>query len=198
MSYAQISDFPISLEKSEIGNQKREEAMATQKQLEANRLNAKRSTGPKSGEGKRVVAQNALKHGVFSKQILLNGESKKEFEALKMEFYDQFQPQGFLERLFCERTLTAAWRLSRVTQMESMLINHAESKSYSNNGIIEVLGGYEVEELALLSRYEITLEKILFRSLEELRSLQNARKFDESMQVSEIGFVPQKIKEMNI
>lgn len=152
--------------------------MATKRQFQANRLNAKHSTGPKSLEGKEVVAQNALKHGVFSKQVLLESESKKEFEVLKMEFYDQFQPQGFLESLLCERALTAAWRLSRITQMESMLINRAVSNSYLNNGIIEVLGGHQGEELALLSRYEITLEKILFRSLGELRALQNLRKLD--------------------
>jgi hypothetical protein len=195
MNNMQISDFPIPVEKSEIGNQRK--VMPTQKQLKANRLNANRSTGPTSDEGKKVIAQNALKHGVFSKQVLLDGESKKDFEALKREFYDQFQPQGLLERLFWERALTAAWRLSRVTQMESMLINHAAKKSFNNNGIIQVLSGYEGDELGLLSRYEITLEKILFRSLGELRALQNARKLDQAMCISEIGFVSQKCKEMN-
>ncbi len=95
-------------------------------------------------------------------------ESKKEFDALKIEFHEQFHPHGFLEHLFCERALTAAWRLSRVTQMESMLINHAVRKSFDNSGMIEVLGGYQGDELSLLSRYEISLEKILFRSLSAL------------------------------
>lgn len=192
MSKIQISDFPIPIEKSEIGNQKQEGVMITQKQLESNRLNAKQSTGPKSSEGKAIVSQNALKHGLFSKQVLLDSESKKDFEALKIEFYEHFQPQGFLEKLFWERTVAAAWRLSRVIQMESMLMNHAAKKSFNDNGIIEVLGGYEGDELALLSRYEITLEKILFRSLNELKALQDARKFDQSTDDIEIGFVSQK------
>lgn len=188
MLTTQISDFPIPIENQEIGNEKREKTMTTQKQIDANRFNAQRSTGPKTDEGKAIAAQNPLKHGVFSKQILVNGESKKDFEALKMEFYEQFQPQGFLECLFCERAVAAAWRLSRVTQMESMLIDHAAQKSYDNIGIIEVLGGYQGDELSLLSRYEISLEKILFRSLAELRSLQSARRFNQDR---EIGFVPQ-------
>ena len=166
--------------------------MTNEKQIHANRLNAQRSTGPRSDEGRATVAQNALKHGVFSKQILLEGESKKEFEALKAEFYEQFRPQGFLEQLFCERALAAAWRLSRVTQMESMLIDHATRRSYDHSGIIEVLSGYSGDELSLLSRYEISLEKILFRSLAELRSLQTARTSDTATQ---IGFVPQKYVE---
>ena len=192
MINAQISDFPIPIEKREIGNEKKEKRMSTQKQIKANRQNAQQSTGPKTDEGKAIVAQNPLKHGVFSKQILVNGESKKEFDALKVEFYEQFHPQGFLEQLFCERALTAAWRLSRVTQMESMLINYAAKKSYDSTGIIEVLGGYQGDELNLLSRYEISLERILFRSLTELRSLQTARQFNAQ---SEFGFVPQNLVE---
>ena len=74
-----ISDFPIPIEKPEIGNQEK----ASLKQMEANRRNAKLSTGPKTEAGKGVVAKNSLKHGVFSKQILLEGESKKDFENLE-------------------------------------------------------------------------------------------------------------------
>ena len=143
--------------------------MATQKQIEANRNNAQNSTGPKTEEGRASVSQNALKHGIFSKEILLEDESQSEFEALKMEFNHYFRPKGILEKLLCERALAAAWRLSRITKMESILINYTVKKSYDNNGIMEVLGGYGADRLSLLSRYEISLEKILFRSISELR-----------------------------
>lgn len=145
--------------------------MSTQKQLDANRLNATQSTGPKSEDGKAMIAQNARKHGVFSKQILLEGESKNEFQSLEAKFCNHFQPQTFLENFFLERAITAAWRLSRVTQMETMLISHAVNNSFGGDGMIEVLRGQEGCELALLSRYEITLERILFRSLAELRAM---------------------------
>lgn len=162
--------------------------MTTQRQIIANQQNAKQSTGPKTLQGKTVTAQNALKHGFFSKEILLDGESKKDFESLKMEFYDQFNPQSFLERLFLERALAATWRLSRITQMESVLMNHAAKKSFEGKGFTEVLSGYLGDELTLLSRYEISLERVLFRSLVELRSLQENK---ESCGQVEIGFVPQ-------
>lgn len=190
MTITQISDFPISIEKSEIGNKKTEEKMTNQKQMNANRTNAQSSTGPKTANGKAIVAQNPLKHGIFSKQVLLEGESKKEFDALRVEFHEQFHPEGFLERLLCERALATAWRLARVTQMESMLIDHAVKQSFSSDGLIAVLGGYQGDELSLLSRYEISSEKILFRSLAELRVLQTARKFGQD---SQIGFVPQNL-----
>ena len=162
--------------------------MATEKQIQANRLNARQSSGPKSYEGKGIVSQNALKHGIFGKQILLEGESQREFEGLKEEFQRQFCPQGFLEQLFCERALTAAWRLARVSQMETMLIERAARGAFDGAGIIEVLSGYEGDKLNLLSRYEISLERILFRALAELRSLQENRALEVEMK---IGFVPQ-------
>lgn len=172
--------------------------MTTQKQTVANHLNAQQSTGPVSVEGKAVVAKNALKHGIFSKQILLEGESKKGFELLKNEFYTQFIPEGFLEQLLCERALAATWRLPRVTQMETLLIDHTAKKTYANRSISEVLSGRHGNELILLSRYEGTLEKILFRSLGELRSLQIARSLEQAIPITEIGFVSQKIIDRSI
>jgi hypothetical protein len=88
----------------------------SQRQVEAHRLNAMQSTSPKSDIGKAVVVQNAMKHGIFSKKILLDGESKNEFQCLQAKFCKHFQPQNFLEKLFLERAITAAWRLSRITQ----------------------------------------------------------------------------------
>ncbi|MGC1878877.1 MAG: hypothetical protein WA678_05840 [Rhabdochlamydiaceae bacterium] len=167
--------------------------MTTQRQIAANRINAQHSTGPKSQQGREAVSQNALKHGIFSRQILLEDESINEFESLKMEFHDQFQPQGMLEQLFCERALAAAWRLSRITKMESMLITYAIKKSYDSSGIIEVLGGFGGDKLSLLSRYEITLEKILFRSISELKTLQATRS-----RSLKNGFVLQNLSEESI
>ena len=133
--------------------------MTSHKQIVANQNNALKSTGPRTVEGKAIVKQNALKHGILGKQIILQEESKKEFEVLKMEFYAQFRPKGVLENLFFERALTAAWRLSRVMRMESMLMNNAIKKSFGK-GLVDVLSGRQGDELSLLCRYETSLEKI--------------------------------------
>ena len=45
--------------------------MTTQKQIEANKKNALVSTGPKSSEGKAKVANNAIKHGIFAREIII-------------------------------------------------------------------------------------------------------------------------------
>ncbi|MHC4445109.1 MAG: hypothetical protein ACYTA5_21125 [Planctomycetota bacterium] len=46
----------------------------SEKQLQANRQNAKKSTGPKTPEGKARSSQNALKHGLLARQILINDD----------------------------------------------------------------------------------------------------------------------------
>ena len=53
--------------------------MSSIKQIEANRLNAEKSTGPRTTEGKSVVAANALKHGIFARSPAIVGENSFDF-----------------------------------------------------------------------------------------------------------------------
>jgi len=56
--------------------------MATQAQIEANRRNAQKSTGPRTAEGKITAGQNALRHGLCSKFALMEEEEDEEAQAL--------------------------------------------------------------------------------------------------------------------
>ena len=150
--------------------------MTTQKQFEANRSNALLSSGPKTKEGKNSISQNAVKHGLFSKNIVAHDESKEEFQDLESEFYNLFQPQGILETILLERVIAAAWRLSRISKIEPLLIKIATQNSWSGKDLTEIFDNYLGRRLALMSRYEVTLERALFKALNELKSLQEARK----------------------
>src|SRR5205823_6322304 len=66
--------------------------MSSIKQIEANRLNAGKSTGPRTTEGKSVVAANALKHGIFARSPALAGENTSAFSDLKDALLLRFQP----------------------------------------------------------------------------------------------------------
>ena len=72
-------------------------------------------------------------------------------------------------------------------QVESILMNHATKKSFGR-GLADVLSGRQGDELSLLCRYETSLERSLFKSLAELRTLQSARNSHAEI---EIGFVSQ-------
>ena len=54
--------------------------MTTNAQIKANRNNAKKSTGPRTEQGKARVAKNALKHGLLARDTVLPGEDAADFD----------------------------------------------------------------------------------------------------------------------
>jgi hypothetical protein len=95
----------------------------TPKQLEANRNNAQKSTGPKTAEGRAVSKMNALKTGIWSKEVLVSGlhikESRRDLAALHDRFWQQYNPIGPVEEMLVSQIVTAHWRLRRVLRAES-------------------------------------------------------------------------------
>ena len=97
--------------------------MATQAQIVANQANAKKSTGPKSAEGKARVAQNAVKHGLTSTHVVRadTKEDRKDLKDLDDGLRAELNPQGALENLAFLDLLHAAWNLHRSRHMEAEL-----------------------------------------------------------------------------
>jgi len=55
--------------------------MSTKAQIKANQQNAQKSTGPQTVEGKTIVSQNAVKHGLFAAEAVIKGENPADYEA---------------------------------------------------------------------------------------------------------------------
>ncbi len=55
--------------------------MATEAQVQANRANAQKSTGPQTPEGKAIVSRNAITHGLLARAGVIPGEEVHEFQA---------------------------------------------------------------------------------------------------------------------
>ena len=97
--------------------------MTTEKQIEANKQNALVSTGPVTPEGKAVVAQNAVKHGIFVKDLIITtGDGKEDAQEYK-ELLDglilSLNPSGQMECLLVEKIAVDYWRLRRVLRFET-------------------------------------------------------------------------------
>jgi len=93
--------------------------MVSQKQLEANRHNALKSTGPKTAEGKATVARNALKHGLCAGLRVLPGlEQQEQWEGHVAQTWAAFRPVGYIEEMLAERIALLLWRLGRVARFE--------------------------------------------------------------------------------
>src|SRR5262245_36084760 len=142
--------------------------MKSERQAETNRQNARKSTGPRTPAGKAVVALNGMKHGLLSRESLLKGESEAELVAFGKRLRAQLAPVGELELLLVDRVVSTAWRLRRLVAVEAMLFDR-------ENELDRAFNNYGREKMSVLSRYEVTLERGLYKALHELQRLQAAR-----------------------
>jgi len=147
--------------------------MTSEAQLAANRLNALKSTGPRTAAGKAVVALNGMKHGLLSREVLLKGECEADLVDFGKRLRAQLAPVGDLERLLVDRVISTAWRLRRAGALEAKLFDTARSDGSVFDNVLP--WDSDRKKLQLLSRYEVTLERSFFRALHELQRLQAAR-----------------------
>ena len=77
--------------------------MASEAQVEANRANSRKSTGPKTAEGKATVSQNAVKHGLLAEQVVIKDEDPGEFEFYRQSLLAELCPVGDCETILAER-----------------------------------------------------------------------------------------------
>jgi hypothetical protein len=134
--------------------------MATEKQIEANRRNALRSTGPRTPEGKAVVRLNSLRHGLRADTIVLPGENIEEFEQLRAAMEAEWQPRTPTQRELVEDLAVARWKLRRMEVGEASIYTQEAPAS---------------AQLALLdkfSQYQARLKRLFFKTIRELEHLQ--------------------------
>jgi hypothetical protein len=93
--------------------------MTSTKKIEANRQNALRSTGPRTRDGKLRVAQNAIGHGLLSRETLVPGEDPKALQSLAEAIRTGWQPQGPQEEFQVDLMIRAMWRLERLARVEA-------------------------------------------------------------------------------
>ena len=105
--------------------------MATEKQIEANKKNAKKSTGPRTKKGKAIVSKNALKHGLLAKNHIIPTESKPEFELHRDETLAYLKPVGPIEAILANRIIELSWRLSRSSNVRTATINTMDKENAS-------------------------------------------------------------------
>ena len=171
------------------------------RKIEANRRNASKSTGPRTENGKKMVAKNAMKHGFFSKLLLIShrdaNEDPTEYQQLYAGIREHYQPFDFFEDLFVEKIAAWTWRLRRLLRYETGQITRAlaehshelkqltavsseelempELSSPEIDAVIDHLFLPPKEELDRLLRYEAMITKQLNHAISELERLQRRR-----------------------
>ena len=80
---------------------------------------SRQSTGPRTPKGKERSKYNALKSGIFSKVIVLKGESRGTFDKLLNGLFSDSQPVGELEQILVEKIAILVWRYRRLIVTEA-------------------------------------------------------------------------------
>jgi hypothetical protein len=170
--------------------------MTSEKQLQANRANAAKSTGPRSQAGKARSRLNSWKHGLSAKMLIIIGENADDFDELRAALMDEHDPQSILECEMVERLAVILWRLRRVPFFEAAILNLRHHQVWHENdygsrcmaerqyeddeadevhfGIALMHGNYG-DILGKIGRHETTLMNAFAKTLHQLLLLRHDR-----------------------
>jgi hypothetical protein len=103
--------------------------MTTPARLQANRRNARQSTGPRTPHGKALSSRNAFKHGLRSQSALLPGEDSGEFYDFLDRLGAEFPPASLSQELLLDQMAAAYWKLARLQRIEKAVYAIRSRKS---------------------------------------------------------------------
>jgi hypothetical protein len=103
--------------------------MSSLKQVDANRLNALKSTGPKTSEGKERSRCNAIRHGLTAETVIVGFEDAGDYEAFEATVIADYDARSAVERELVLRLASVLWRLRRATGIETSLFESAIKQS---------------------------------------------------------------------
>jgi hypothetical protein len=162
--------------------------MATLAQITANQSNAQLSTGPKTAEGKARVSQNALRHGLTAKHLVIRPEEQEEFIGFRDDLAAELAPQGAAELLTFNELLHAAWSLQRFRRIE------AEA---CLGTLDDFTDPQTTAVLDRLSRYQARAQRAWYKALAELRTLQTNRALRQAKLAPEVAAAVPAITDIN-
>lgn len=159
--------------------------MSTEKQIAANRANAKKSTGPRTASGKARSSRNGTRHGLLAATVVLEGEDRSRFYELLKGLIDAHQPVGYSEMLLIENMAVARWRQMRlwgfqkVVLTDEILRRQSEAPAGAPTEDPHALAarsfqavGQNSRALDLIHRYETSYSRMYGRSLDRLKQNQ--------------------------
>jgi hypothetical protein len=178
--------------------------MASVAQIEANRSNAQKSTGPRTVQGKAAASRNAVKHGLLAEQVVIHGEDPAEFDLYREGMIAELAPEGAVEMMLAERAVSLAWRLRRAERLQSAVFATVYREN-ANDVVLWPKHGLPIEpkpdeEAVILGQVVMTdfaraqvidrllvherrIESSLYRTMAELRREREARVAADAEQV---------------
>jgi hypothetical protein len=111
--------------------------MATKAQTEANRRNARKSTGPKTPSGKGRASKNSLRHGLTAKQFVLwPTDEPQAWAELRKNVISYYMPETVLEEIFVDRIVKALIDSSHAEQLEVAIVSDGTISQLAGRALI--------------------------------------------------------------
>src|SRR5947208_2775003 len=174
--------------------------MSTDKQIQANRRNALKSTGPKSEKGKEQSRMNALRHGLTAEQAVLPHEDPRNYDQIRAGMIDAHTPANAAELALVEELVNAYWRLLRLHRVENQYWeNLGGSYNRGDQGVAEALIQTPERQTRNFFRYYGQIEKSYYRALAAVNQFQRERRNSKPLKqrtaAAANGFVPQNTED---
>ena len=163
--------------------------MRTEKQISASRKNAKKSTGPRTTEGKTNSSKNALKHGLMAQDAVIPGEDPAEFDRHLTKLEDTYLPRNYVEKELVRQIGDAMWRMQRLSRIESAVISASIERTrvyqhdfrvdrikQGHEGDLQLLGESMLSGtkfLNNLARYDAHLNRRFYRAVELMMKIRS-------------------------
>jgi hypothetical protein len=159
----------------------------SQKQLTANRANAKKSTGPRTPGGKARASQNARRHQVTAQTLIMTDEDRRAHDAFVAGMIAELAPVGPMETFHASSIAEEAWRLNHARAQCNNLVaighfdgtadlysaDHAEIHTAITAAAVT---RDQAEKLERLSLYAQRIHSAFQKHNADLRKLQAERK----------------------
>jgi len=142
----------------------------------ANRSNAKKSTGPRTAEGKARIRFNAIRHGLFAKETVsaLSPADAKKYTTLLRWAIGRYQPADPIEQFLVEQLVHGIWGESHVQHWELFAVKGlaASIAQESNHGVSTCSVSPDAERLAA---YGKRFHARWFKAMRELERLRDKK-----------------------
>jgi hypothetical protein len=152
--------------------------MSTPSQIAANRLNAQKSTGPRSAQGKAASRANSLKTGLYARSQVIDGEDPAELRALADSYFLRWEPATPEESFLVATLIDAEWLLRRYSLADAKIWDYQgadDSVRDNSNGM--GLNFIRCREyFPLLQRRIDSAYRSFHRALRDLERLQTKRR----------------------
>ena len=146
--------------------------MSSLRRILASRANGALSPGPKSPEGRRRSSQNALRHGLSARSLVLESESPEGFAAVLADHIGRLNPADGVEYAMIEEMVAAHWRLRRAWAIETRMLEKQIAAQPPGGDLDRTADAFsalaDAPAMALMHRYEARLHLTYQRSMQNL------------------------------